>query len=114
MTNLPAGAQEPGAVGPWLANSLQNPETAWDWQDYCSRFPAAAGRIMRPSEEKCIELGSWDLSWLDLWVFFCVARRVSLERGRRGPDGVSDLTEQFEARAARFGVTWTAGTPPEL
>ena len=36
--DMPVGEQQPGAVLPWLANRLQNPETAFDWLDYLSRF----------------------------------------------------------------------------
>jgi hypothetical protein len=111
MTDLPAGVQEPGAVLPCLANSLHNPETALHWLDYVSRFPAAQGLNSRPFRENWFPWMNWDLSWLDLWGFFCVARRVSLVRGRRGPDGESDFTDEFEAIAVGFGVRWQDGIP---
>ena len=120
--DMPVGAQVPGAVVPWLAGVLHNPETAADWLDYLSRFPQPPflppgtwpEQIEHPFDKAWMKLGTSELSWLDIWVFFCLARRVSLVRGRQGPDREWDFSEQFEARAARFGVTWTAGTPPEL
>ena len=117
--DMPLGVQAPGAVLPWLATQLRNPETAFNWLDFLSRFHDAPwlppgtwpGQWTQPFDKNWMKLGESELSWLDIWVFFCCARRVSLVRGRQGPDGVSDLTEVFEASAARFGVRWQTGHP---
>ena len=110
--DMPVGVQEPGAVVPWLAGVLHNPETALDWLDYLSRFPDAPflptgtwpSQIMRPFNMKWMKLGTSGLSWLDIWVFFCLARRVPLPLAVRGFCGGWDLAEEFAVRRVRFGL----------
>ena len=97
------------------------PATAEDWTDYVSRFdgvpepnhvdldvftncPVLVMSVRQPP-------GSWPpmtevclLSWLDIWVLFCLARGVPLARAVQGPCGGWDLTDEFPVRRVIFGL----------
>ena len=104
-----------------LTDRVQNPETALSWLDYLSRFPNAPFYPpdtypdlvgVHPWERNWMLLGTSELSWLDIWVVFCLARRVSLRRGSQGPWGDKEWLSQFQYSAKRFGVVWEHGQPP--
>ena len=88
------------------------PDTAADWTDYVGRFDgspepnhvdvdvfarewlvmgvrAPPGTDGPPLTDVCL------LSWLDVWVLFCLARGVPLARAVEGPCGGWDLTEEM-------------------
>ena len=100
------GPQEPGAVDFRLEELLHHPETATDWLDCVRHFNAP----FRPDEEDMrmfdlnwMVFGQTELCWLDLWVFFCLARQVPQDRAVEGPDQGWDFSEEWDDRAARFG-----------
>jgi hypothetical protein len=109
-----------------LQAMLSHPETAVDWSDYVARFDGTGleapympkihdittfrfewlvmfktappgGPGSRPTEV-------WLLSWLDLWVYFCLSRQVPLADAVKGPCGGWDLGEEFAVRRVHFGL----------
>ena len=100
------GPQAPGAVDCRLEEMLHHPSTAQDWLDYVGRFDAP----FRPDEEDMrmfdmcwmVLAESVCLCWLDLWIFFCLARRIPRARGVEGPDLGYDFSYDWDDRCVRF------------
>jgi hypothetical protein len=108
---------------PRLLCLLHHPETARDWLDYVSRFgdtPFPPGYdqlnetimfdvewlVMGVTEPNCHPEAICLLSWMDLWVLFCLTTTTDmpLSRAVEGPDGGWDLAGEFASRRSKFGL----------
>jgi hypothetical protein len=108
---------------PRLLNLLHHPETARDWLDYVSRFGPTP---FPPRQDQLNETVLFDvewlvmgvdppdsapqelclLSWMDLWVLFCLTTTTDMPMSRavEGPDGGWDLAGEFAVRRSKFGL----------
>jgi hypothetical protein len=96
-------------VDPRLTGLLHHPETADDWPEYASRFRTAPfGPEVKTFGLPMLAVGQENvakehfLSWLDLWVFFCLVRKMDKSVAYRGPDGLMRLGTEFKDRRIRF------------
>jgi hypothetical protein len=115
MTHLPVCC--PHGTHPFDA-MFHSPKTAPTWVEFVGRFaddePALAameeGRTdprkfdwpwmaVHDSEDEAKELR---LSWLDLYVFWCLRRGVVLSEAVKGPEGGMSLGREFNKRRKVF------------
>jgi hypothetical protein len=99
------------------AGALHNPESAEDWDVYVDRFVETP---FGPHQEG-FNARLWDapfywlqlenmygdtrvipLSWVDIWVFWCLMMDIPQAEALVGPWGIMDLTWDFEQRRGQF------------
>jgi hypothetical protein len=102
-----AGAPRYGpVVDPRLTEILHHPETADGWLHWAGRFTSAPFGPENPGTfglNMNLQLNlEHALSWLDLWVFFCLATRVPMCDAVQGPFGWMSLESEFLHRRVRF------------
>jgi hypothetical protein len=89
-----------------LGQQLRNPVSARDWDDYAGRFVGAmwswnAGGSMWDMsfmgvgmENALGETRELFLSWADIWVFYSLMKRLTIQEALAGPNGTMVLDVQ--------------------
>jgi hypothetical protein len=103
-------------MGGYFAAVLHDPVSAADWSGYVSRFVEAPftpldGHMTAhtfdtpfmwlPLCGRGLE-HHWQVTWLDVWVYFCLTRGIGPDQAWCGPWQDLDLQEAFEERRGQF------------